>query len=77
MKKINTKLLMGDELLYSYISEEPLKKCVTDITEIKAKDGILFVSAIFDYFDVPVIGLFMAANNLYKIKRPPGISVAF
>ena len=36
-----------------------LKKCVTDITEIKAKDGKLYVSAIFDCFDSAVLGLAM------------------
>lgn len=34
-------------------------KCVTDITEIKAKDGKLYVSAIFDCFDSAVLGLAM------------------
>lgn len=40
----------------------PLEKCVTDITEIKAMDGKLYVSAIFDCFDVAVVGLAMADN---------------
>lgn len=43
-------------------SAEPLKKCVTDITEIKAKDGKLYVSAIFDCFDAAVLGLAMDTN---------------
>ena len=41
------------------MAQEPLKKCVTDITEIKAKDGKLYVSAIFDCFDAAVLGLAM------------------
>ena len=32
-------------------------KAVTDITEIKCKDGKLYVSAIFDCFDLTVLGL--------------------
>ena len=32
---------------------------MTDITEIKAKDGKLYVSAIFDCFDSAVLGLAM------------------
>ncbi len=36
-----------DLLKRDFNSSEPLKKCVTDITEIKAKDGKLYVSAIF------------------------------
>ncbi len=43
-------------------STEPLKKCATDITEIKAKDGKPYVSAIFDCFDAAVLGLAMGTN---------------
>ena len=40
----------------------PLKKCVTDITEIPARDGKLYVSAIFDCYDLGVLGLSMSDN---------------
>ena len=50
----------SDDLLKrDFKSREPLKKCVTDITEIKARDGKLYVSAIFDCFDSGVLGLAM------------------
>lgn len=53
----------SDDLLKrDFRSNEPLKKCVTDITEIKAKDGKLYVSAIFDCFDSGVLGLAMEDN---------------
>ena len=53
----------SDELLKrDFTSAEPLKKCVTDITEIKAKDGKLYVSAIFDCYDAAVLGLAMDTN---------------
>ncbi len=39
-----------------------MKKCVTDITEIKASDGKLYVSAIFNCFDLGVLGLAMETN---------------
>ena len=53
----------SDDLLKrDFTSAEPLKKCVTDITEIKAKDGKLYVSAIFDCFDAAVLGLAMDTN---------------
>ena len=53
----------SDDLLKrDFKSEQPLKKCVTDITEIKAKDGKLYVSAIFDCFDAAVLGLSMDTN---------------
>ena len=53
----------SDDLLKrDFISDQPLTKCVTDITEIKAKDGKLYVSAIFDCFDSAVLGLAMETN---------------
>ena len=53
----------SDDLLKrDFHAEEPLTKCVTDITEIKGKDGKLYVSAIFDCFDSSVIGLAMDTN---------------
>ena len=38
------------------------KQCVTDITEIKAKDGKLYTSVIFDCFDLSVLGISMSTN---------------
>ena len=53
----------SDDLLKrDFTSDEPLKKCVTDITELKAKDGKLYVSAIFDCYDLMPNGLAMADN---------------
>ena len=48
----------SDDLLKrDFQADKPLEKCVTDITEIKAKDGKLYVSAMFDCFDLTVLGL--------------------
>lgn len=53
----------SDDLLKrDFQSNQPLKKAVTDITEIKASDGKLYVSAIFDCFNLEVLGLAMADN---------------
>ena len=53
----------SDDLLKrNFTAKKPCEKCVTDITEIPAKDGKLYVSAIFDCFDVSVLGLAMADN---------------
>ena len=53
----------SDDLLErDFTSVEPLKKCVTDLTEIKTKDGKFYVSAIFDCFDAAVLGLAMDTN---------------
>ena len=51
-----------DLLKRDFTAERPLEKCVTDITEIPAKDGKLYVSAIFDCYDLVVHGLAMADN---------------
>jgi len=51
-----------DKLHRDFTAEEPLKKCVTDITELKTADGKLYVSAIEDCFDNAVLGLSMADN---------------
>jgi len=45
-----------------FAAEKPLEKCVTDITEIPAKDGKLYISAVFDCYDLGVLGLAMAEN---------------
>ena len=51
----------SDDLLKrDFTADAPLKKCVTDITEIKAKDGKLYVSSIFDCYDLMPNGLVMA-----------------
>jgi transposase InsO family protein len=53
----------SDDLLRrDFQAEAPLEKAVTDITEIKAKDGKLYVSAMFDCFDLTVLGLSMDTN---------------
>ena len=51
-----------DKLERNFYSDEPLTKCITDISELKARDGKLYVSAIFDCFDVAVLGLAMDTN---------------
>ena len=50
---------LEDLLKRDFKAEKPLVKCVTDITEIKASDGKLYVSAVFDCFDSSVFGLAM------------------
>lgn len=53
----------SDDLLKrDFSADKPLEKCVTDITELKAKDGKLYVSAIFDCFDLTVLSLAMDVN---------------
>ena len=48
-----------DLLKRNFTADVPLQKCVTNITEIPAKDGKLYVSAIFDCYDLLPVGLAM------------------
>lgn len=53
----------SDDLIKrDFTATKPLEKCITDVTEIKASDGKLYVSAIFDCFDSAVLGLAMDTN---------------
>ena len=51
-----------DLLKRNFTAQRPLEKCVTDITKIPAQDGKLYVSAIFDCYDLGVLGLSMSDN---------------
>lgn len=46
----------------NFTADKPFAKGVTDITEIPAKNGKLYVSAIFDCYDSEVVGLSMDDN---------------
>ena len=48
---------LDDLLKRNFYSEKPLEKCIRDITKIKAKDGKLYVSAIFDRFELAALAL--------------------
>lgn len=53
----------SDDLLKrNFKADKPFSKCVTDITEVKAKNGKLYVSAIFDCYDLTAVGLSMDDN---------------
>ena len=53
----------SDDLIKrDFTAIKPLEKCITDMTEIKASDGKLYVSAIFDCYDLAVLGLAMDTN---------------
>lgn len=57
----------SDDLLKrDFTAEKPCENCVTDITEIHAKNGKLYVSTIFDCFDLSVLGL--AADDNMKAE---------
>ena len=51
-----------DLLKRDFTAGRPLEKCVTDITEIPARDGKLYASAVFDCYDLGALGLAMADN---------------
>lgn len=53
----------SDDLLKrDFSADKPLEKAVTDISELKAKDGKIYVSAIFDCFDLMPLGLVIEDN---------------
>ena len=50
----------SDDLLKrDFKADKPFSKCVTDITEVKAKNGKLYVSEIFVCYDLTAVGLSM------------------
>ena len=63
LTKADREAMKSDDLLKrDFHSDAPLEKCITDITEIPARNGKLYVSAIFDCFDLSVLGLSMGTN---------------
>lgn len=60
---------MDDLLKRDFTAERPPEKRVTDITEIPAQDGKLYVPAIFDCYDLGVLGIAMADNMRAELKR--------
>ena len=63
LTKADREAMKSDDLLKRHFhSDAPLEKCITDITEIPASNGKLYVYAIFDCFDLSVLGLAMKTN---------------
>ena len=53
----------SDDLLKrDFTADAPSQKMVTDITEVPAKDGKLYVSGMFDCYDLTCVGLAMDTN---------------
>lgn len=53
----------ADDLMKrDFTAEKPLEKCTADMAEIKASDGKLYVSAIFDCYDLAVLELAVDTN---------------
>lgn len=53
----------NDDLLQgNFDAEAPNEKLISDITQLPTKDGILYISAVFDCFDNSCIGLAMDDN---------------
>lgn len=61
--KANREARKSDDLLKrDFSAEKPLEKAVTDISEVKGSDGKVYVSAIFDCFDLMPLGLSIEDN---------------
>lgn len=73
LTKADREAMKSDDLLKrDFHADAPLEKCVTDITEIKASNGKLYVSAIFDCFDLGVLSLAMETNMKAVIHSDRG-----
>lgn len=61
--KADREAMKSDDLLKrDFTADKPCEKCVTDITEVKGKDGKLYTSVIFDCFDLTALGISMDTN---------------
>lgn len=61
--KADREAMKSEDLLKrEFGADKPCEKCVTDMTEIKGKNGKLYTSAIFDCFDLTALGLAMDTN---------------
>ena len=61
--KTDRQAQMSEDLLYrDFHADTPLYRCVTDMIEVPARDGKLYVSALFDCYDAGVLGLCMDTN---------------
>ena len=68
--KADREAAKADDLLKrDFKAGRPLEKCVTDITEIPARDGKLYISAIFDCFNLEVLGLAIDTNKKAGLCR--------
>lgn len=60
----------SDNLLKrDFSADKPLEKAVTDISELKGSDGKVYVSAIFDCFDLMPLGLAIEDNMKASLCR--------
>lgn len=60
----------SDDLLKrDFSADKPLEKAVTDISELKSCDGKVYVSAIFDCFDLMPLGLAIEDNMKASLCR--------
>ena len=66
--KADREAMKSDDLLKrDFQAEKPLEKAVTDISELKAKDGKVYVSVVFDCFDLMPLGLAIEDNMKLSI----------
>ena len=60
----------SDDLLKrDFSADKPLEKAVTDISELKGSDGKVYVSAVFDCFDLMPLGLAIEDNMKSSLCR--------
>jgi len=75
--KADKKAQKSDDLIKrDFTAEKPLTKAITDITELPTADGKLYISGIFDCYDLLPIGLAMADNMRAELAQDTLESVA-
>jgi len=63
LTKADKEAQKSDDLLkQDFQADEPLTKCVSDITEVATKDGKIYISVIEDCYSNEILGLSMADN---------------
>ena len=72
--KIDIKAQKSEDLLKrDFYSNEPYKKLITDITEIKVKNKKMYIAAIFDCFSLKVLGIaireYMTAELVVEVLK--------
>ncbi|MEG0144603.1 MAG: IS3 family transposase [Clostridia bacterium] len=58
-----------DRVKREFTAQEPMEKLLNDITEMKCKDGKLYLAATLDYFDGAIVGMHMAENKRCEICK--------
>lgn len=66
----------SDDLIKRNFKADAPQKCTMDITEIRAKDGRVYASTLFDCLDSKVLGIAMDTNMKVRLWKEAQKNVA-